>query len=112
MEITKIADEFSITGQIQPDQMAAIAGLGIRAIICCRPDNEAQGQPTFAAVQTAATAAGISMRHIPVDPKAMDKADFAAFAEALKTMPGPILGYCGSGKRAAAMYGAVTKPAT
>jgi len=107
MNIAQITNDFSITSQIHPDQMPAFAAKGFRAIICARPDGEEAGQPSFAQLKAAASAAGIEMRHIPIAPNAVGPADVTAFGAALKSLPAPIVGYCKTGKRAAALYNAV-----
>ncbi|MEE9428899.1 MAG: TIGR01244 family sulfur transferase [Paracoccaceae bacterium] len=109
MNIQQISEDFSITSQVHPEHMKALAENGIRAIICNRPDGEEFGQPSFDIVQTAAKAAGIQMRYVPIVHGAAGLAEFTAFGEALKTLPAPILGYCRSGMRSASMYSAVTE---
>lgn len=99
-------DAVSITGQIKPGQMQAIADKGIRSVICNRPDGESFGQPSFAQMQVAAQAAGIEMRYIPIIPGRAGQAEVDAFADALKTLPGPVLAYCRSGARSNAIYNA------
>ena len=50
MRVAKIDDQFSVIGQITPDQIAEISAAGFRAIVCARPDNEEGGQPSFDSV--------------------------------------------------------------
>jgi len=81
-----------LTGDI-----GALKAKGFRAIICNRPDHKDPGQPDFAA-------AGLEARHIPVRSDAISPADVAAFGRAIDELPGPVLGYCRSGKRSTAMW--------
>ena len=58
VNIRKIDDKFSVTGQITPEQVKDVSAAGFKAIICARPDNEEGGQPSFDAVARAAEAEG------------------------------------------------------
>ncbi len=111
MNIQQISQDFFITSQINPAQLQQIADQGFRSIICNRPDGEEAGQPSFTAVQAAARAIGIEIRHVPIVHGAVGPAEHAAFDAALKALPFPTLGYCKSGMRAANMYGAVKQTA-
>jgi sulfide:quinone oxidoreductase len=105
-----LSPDVSVTGQIKPTDVAAIAKLGFKSIICNRPDNEGFFQPSFADVAAAAKAAGLEARHIPVGGFSMGN-PVADFANALKTMPKPILAYCASGARSASVYAAAARAA-
>ena len=43
MEIRTIDRELAVAPQLQPADLAALAGSGFRAVICNRPDGEARG---------------------------------------------------------------------
>jgi len=109
MELTKIADDFFISVQLVPDDMATLADRGIRSIICNRPDGEETGQPGFDAIAQAAHAVGIQTRHIPFAPGKAGPDQVAAFRQALATLPGPVLGYCKTGRRAVGLHQAVSQ---
>ncbi len=104
MNMQQIGPDFFISGQVQPENMRELAARGIKAIICNRPDNEEWGQPDFGTVRAAAAMAGIEARYVPITHGRVTPADHAAFAEALASLPKPILGYCRSGARSASMY--------
>jgi uncharacterized protein (TIGR01244 family) len=104
MNLTQISETFSVSGQILPDEIAAIQAAGFRAIICNRPDNETPGQPAFETIRAVADKAGLEMRHIPVVPGQLTAGHTAAFKAALSEMPEPVLAYCGSGKRAEMLW--------
>ncbi|NAZ37007.1 TIGR01244 family sulfur transferase [Rubellimicrobium sp. CFH 75288] len=87
-------------GQIAPEEVAALAARGVRAIICNRPDGEEPGQPPFAAIAAEAARHRIATCHIPVRPGAETEDDARAFAAALREMPGPVFAFCRSGGRA------------
>lgn len=105
MEIRQINPRLAVSGQIGPDDIAAVAARGFRAIVCNRPDGEEAGQPRFADVAAAARAAGLEARHIPVSGPVTDT-QAAAFGAALSDLPAPVLAYCRSGARSTAIWSA------
>ncbi len=104
MNVRPVAPDFSVSSQILPSDLPHLKAKGFRAIICNRPDREDQGQPSFAEIAAAAAKLGIEARHIPVRPDAIGASDIAAFARAIKELPGPVIGCCRSGGRSAAMW--------
>lgn len=104
MNIKPVAPGFAVSPQIHPSDIPAIKARGFGAIICNRPDHEDHGQPSFAEIAAAASAAGLDVRHIPFAPNAQTPGDVAAFARAIDELPGPVLGYCRSGGRAASIW--------
>ena len=57
MDLRKITDDFSVSPQITPEDVPAIAQAGFRTILCNRPDGEEFGQTPYDAVADAARAA-------------------------------------------------------
>ena len=108
MNIHHLSDNLSATGQVRPADMSAIVEAGFRSLICARPDDEEPGQPSFAEVEAAAKAAGLEARYVPVRPGMMTPTHAAAFDQAMRELPGPVLGYCRSGGRVASLCQAVT----
>ncbi|TIP97978.1 MAG: TIGR01244 family phosphatase, partial [Mesorhizobium sp.] len=66
MEYRQISEDYSVSGQIQPDEVAAIKAAGFKSVICNRPDDEQPGQPSADTVKAAVEAAGLAFRYIPV----------------------------------------------
>jgi len=99
----KVDGDFSIAGQVSPDDLPSIAEAGFRTIICARPDHEEPGQPRFADIASAAERAGIKAVHIPVQGMP-GEGQLIRMEQALKDLPRPILGYCRSGARAGSLY--------
>lgn len=101
----KIGAGFAIAGQISAGDVAKIAEAGFKTIVCARPDNEEPGQPRFATIAAAAKAAGLNAVHIPVSG-GIGEGQLIRLEEALKTLPGPMFGYCRSGARAGSLFAA------
>ncbi|GAB4382361.1 bifunctional protein tyrosine phosphatase family protein/NAD(P)/FAD-dependent oxidoreductase [Albidovulum sp.] len=104
MDIRKITDDISVSPQITAADLPAIAKAGFRAIICNRPDGEGADQPGFAEIREAATKQGLQAAYVPVQSGMVTDADVDAFAEALKDLPRPVLGYCRTGTRSATLW--------
>ena len=66
MDIKRITDSLSVSGQIQPEDMAKLARRGFRAVVCNRPDGEAADQPSQKEMAAAAQAAGLEFLYLPV----------------------------------------------
>ncbi|MDX8514596.1 TIGR01244 family sulfur transferase [Mesorhizobium captivum] len=107
MEYRQISDDYSVSGQIQPEDIAAIKDAGFRSVICNRPDNEQPGQPSADSVKAAAEAAGLGFRYIPVISGQITMDNVEDQAEALDELEGPVFAYCRSGARCTNLYGLI-----
>ncbi|TIO76797.1 MAG: TIGR01244 family phosphatase [Mesorhizobium sp.] len=107
MEYRQISDNYSVSGQIQPEDIAAIKDAGFRSVICNRPDNEQPGQPSADSVKAAAQAAGLAFRYIPVISGQITMDNVEDQAEALDELEGPVFAYCRSGARCTNLYGLI-----
>ena len=103
MTVKALSPNVSVSSQISVEEAAAARRDGFRSIIGNRPDGEEPDQPSWAEIEAAAQAAGLETRHIPVSGEIADAA-VAEFAEALETMPKPVLAYCRSGRRSAILW--------
>jgi uncharacterized protein (TIGR01244 family) len=98
-------DDFSVSPQLDPSAMALAAAAGFRSVINNRPDFEGGlDQPTSAAVQAAAEAAGLRYAHLPVAGGYQSPEEIARFAALLKELPKPVLAFCRSGARSTKLY--------
>lgn len=107
MEIRQITDGYSVSGQITPEEVAAIKAAGFKSVICNRPDNEQPGQPSADSVKAAVEAAGLAFRYIPVISGQMTMENVEDQAAALAEVEGPVLAYCRSGTRCTNLYAAI-----
>ncbi|WP_027153899.1 TIGR01244 family sulfur transferase [Mesorhizobium sp. WSM2561] len=107
MEYRQITEDYSVSGQIQPEEVAAIKAAGFKSVICNRPDDEQPGQPSADTVKAAVEAAGLSFRHIPVISGQITAQNVEDQAEALDELEGPIFAYCRSGARCSNLFGLI-----
>ena len=94
---------YAVRGQIALADLSAIAAAGYRTVINNRPDGEEPGQPTSAELAREARRLGLAYYHVPVAPAGASEADARALATALGQSPRPVLAFCRSGRRAAAI---------
>jgi sulfide:quinone oxidoreductase len=104
MNLKPITLLLSVSEQIQPQEVAALAAAGFKAIICNRPDGEGADQPSFPEIEAAARAAGMQAAYLPVVSGNIDDADVQAFGLLMERLPSPILAYCRTGTRSATLW--------
>ena len=104
MNIRQLDQNFTISEQITLEDIETLAALGIKTIICNRPDGEEPNQITCAEIKTAATANGISFAHIPVVGKDIPTESLEKFVTVLQETDDRVHAYCRSGMRASIFW--------
>lgn len=104
MDIKKINDRVSVSGQISPEDVAAIKQAGFVAIVNNRPDGEAPDQPEGAEIAHAAAQAGLGYYEIPMGREGVSPDMVAATQAALDESAGPVLCFCRSGTRSTTLW--------
>ncbi|BAQ16742.1 bifunctional protein tyrosine phosphatase family protein/NAD(P)/FAD-dependent oxidoreductase [Methyloceanibacter caenitepidi] len=104
MELKRISEALSVSGQITPADVAELKAQGFRSIVCNRPDGEGADQPTFEEIHEAADAAGLEARYLPVKSGLVQDDDAVAFGAALRELPGPVFAYCRTGTRSVTLW--------
>ena len=92
-----------VGGQIDIVTLTALAEQGVMSFINNRRDNEGHMQPSSDSLAKAAAELGVDYRHIPMagglTPHMLDSS-----VEAYANMPRPIVAFCASGMRSAALW--------
>ncbi|MEO6434120.1 MAG: TIGR01244 family sulfur transferase [Sphingomicrobium sp.] len=92
-------DQISVSGQIDPADVAELARNGVTMIINNRPDGEDDGQPLGAEIEAAAERAGIAYRHVPI-ARGMGPSDIECMHQAIEAADdGQVFAFCRSGNR-------------
>jgi len=95
----QLNDKTLVSGQIAPEEVAALKALGVTLIVNNRPDGEDVGQPESDDIEAAARAAGIDYRHVPI-ARGLGPSDIEAMREAMhSTGEGKMFAFCRSGNR-------------
>jgi uncharacterized protein (TIGR01244 family) len=99
MNIMQVTEDYSVSPQIFPDEVASIADLGFATIICNRPDGEESGQPTVAEIAAVCDALGLTLHHVPVSGMPISADAIGEQRRIIDESDGPVLAYCRSGHR-------------
>lgn len=105
LPLRAVAADVCVAPQLTPDAMAEAARQGFRSVVNNRPDFEhGPDQPTSAAIEAAARAAGLEYRFLPVDGGYQSPEQIAEFAKLLRELPRPMLAFCRSGARSTRLF--------
>lgn len=104
MQIKDITSSFSVSGQMQPEDFAALARDGFTLVVNNRPDGEEPGQPLGSEIESAVRAAGLDYVAIPVSGAGLGAAQVDAMVAALTDEPGRTLAFCRSGTRSSLLW--------
>jgi sulfide:quinone oxidoreductase len=104
MEIRLLTPELSVAPQITAADVASIAALGFRAIVCHRPDGETVDQPGFDEIDRAARQAGLQALYQPVATGGVTREQGQEFGRLFASLPKPALAYCRSGTRSTTLW--------
>lgn len=97
---------FSVSPQLRPEDMGAVAAHGFKAVVNNRPDGEGgNAQPTSQQMESAARAAGLAYAHLPVVGGGITAEQVAEMSDLLNKLPSPVLAFCRSGARSAQLFG-------
>lgn len=104
MDLRALSKDLSVSPQLDPADMRALAAEGFRTVIDNRPDAEVGADHASDRMRAAAEAAGLEFRYLPFSPAMGVTPDLVSgFSEALD-LPGPIVAYCRSGTRSATLW--------
>ena len=99
--IRQLDDKVMVSGQVAPNEVAALAEQGVTVLVNNRPDGEEPGQPLAGDIEDAALAAGISYHFVPI-LRGIGPADVESMQQALREAEsGKLLAFCRSGSRSA-----------
>lgn len=103
--LTELSPDFATTQQLDPQQLPMLAASGFKSVINNRPDGEGgMDQPTSAAIEAAAEAAGLAYAHLPVVSGRITPRQVDEFSQLLQRLPKPIVAFCKSGARSTTLY--------
>ncbi|MFU8897893.1 uncharacterized protein (TIGR01244 family) [Roseinatronobacter thiooxidans] len=104
MDIRPLTDDYAVSPQIAPTDVAAIAEAGFTTLVCNRPDGEIPPEVQADAIRAAAEAAGLHFVLNPVIGGAISMDNVTAQADAMQASTGPVLAYCASGNRSSIVW--------
>ena len=104
MDLKRINDHVSVSGQIRPEDVAALKAAGFVAIVNNRPDGESPDQPSGAEIAAAAATAGLEYHAIPLGREGVSPELVAQTKAVLEGSNGPVFCYCRSGTRSTTLW--------
>ena len=105
VKLVELEPQVFVAAQLTPGDFAEIAQRGILSVVNNRPDGEADGQMTSVIAALTAARHGLNYHHQPVrNIEITDDEVVQPFAEALESLPRPILFYCRSGTRCTILW--------
>lgn len=106
MAILKLDEHLYISPQLTKADAEQIAQLGIKTVVCNRPDREEESQPDFAQIKQWLEQAGVTgFHHQPVTARDIQKHDVEAFRQLIGQAKSPVLAYCRTGTRCSLLWG-------
>lgn len=103
-DFRRLSDSMLASPQIGPEDVALAAGQGVTLIVNNRPDGESPEEPQGAAIEAAASSAGIGYLAIPVTQSGFSLPQVERLAQAIEETEGTILAYCRSGTRSTLLW--------
>lgn len=103
-EFHRLTPELAVSGQLQPDDLQALADAGFHSVINNRPDREQDNQPSSAELEQAAQQAGLAYYHLPVVPGQLNDDQVERFGAVMQQTRGPVLAFCRTGNRSSSLW--------
>jgi sulfide:quinone oxidoreductase len=104
VQIQQVSDTFSVSPQLSPVDVQALAEQGIKSLICNRPDGEGADQVNVTEIEIAAADAGMETVYLPVVSGNFEAGDIDAFRAAMDRLPSPVHAYCRTGTRSITLW--------
>lgn len=99
MDIRTLTPTYAVSGQINPEDLPAIAAAGFTTVINNRPCAEIPPSHQNEPMKSAAFAAGLSFVTLPVTHMTLNEQTVADQLDACASASGPVLAYCATGTR-------------
>ena len=99
-----LSSNLSVSPQVQPEDLQAIAEAGFRTVICNRPDGESADQPDTDTLAEQARALGLAWHHQPVVGGAISDEDIDIFGTLLAEADKPVFAFCRTGTRCTVLW--------
>jgi len=101
--VKELPGDVFVTGQLLAAQMQALAEQGVMTFINNRPDMEGPMQPLSEDLEKTAQELGVDYFHIPMSG-GLTPGLIEASETVYKDMPRPMVAFCASGMRSAALW--------
>lgn len=106
----QLEDDLMTCGQLNTQQIKALAAAGIKTLIFNRPDAEEAGQPATAELQAQAEALGMQWIFQPVVSGQVTDAEGLEFGKLYSAATKPVVAFCRTGARCGCLWALSQKP--
>lgn len=109
MRIMALSDTLTVSGQVHAENIETLKDLGVRVLVCTRPDAESQDQPDFSEIALAGESGGMKILNLAFKSGKQTDEQIDAFANILHeaTSAGvKVHAFCRTGNRAACLWAA------
>jgi len=100
----QLEDNLTTCGQLNVEQIKALAAAGVKTLIFNRPDAEEAGQPSTAELQQQAEALNIQWIHQPVVSGQVTDEQGIEFGKLYAAAAKPVVAFCRSGARCGCLW--------
>lgn len=104
MSYRAITEDYAVSGQISPDEIAALKAAGFTTVINNRPDAEVPPDLSSQRMQEAVEAAGLTYIDNPFSHAAFSLDLVERQGAAIEAAAGPVFAYCASGNRSTVLW--------
>ena len=103
-DFRQLTEDFWASPQIELEDVAEAKARGFVMIVNNRPEGEAESQIPGHEIVSAAKAAGLGYRAIPITHAGFSEDQVRAMVKVLNEADGPVLAYCRSGTRSTLLW--------
>lgn len=103
MDLRQLSPTLAVSGQIQPEDVSALAAAGFKVLVNNRPDEEIDAAIDHDAMAQAADVAGMAYHYLPFYPGQVTPQLITDFTAATSGR-GPVIAYCRSGHRCTVLW--------
>jgi uncharacterized protein (TIGR01244 family) len=104
MEPRHITENYAVSPQIHPEDVARIREAGFVALVCNRPDAEVPHTHRADTIRALADAEGLVFIANPLTPGQLTMEIIETQGRALQDAPGKVFAYCASGNRSSILW--------
>lgn len=104
MSMIKLANNFYVGPQIQIEDLEDFQIVGIKTVVCFRPDGEGADQTDFSDIAEEAKELNVKAHYLPIIPGQISDEQVAEFGRILQDSLAPSFAYCHSGARATMLW--------
>ena len=107
MDIRALTQDYAVSPQIAPEDLAVLKAAGFTTVIDNRPDGEIPAALNGAAMKAAAEALGLTFVINPISPGNFSDLVLSTQKAAIDSATGPVFAYCASGNRSSCVWALV-----